>query len=115
MEDVEPAFLGFHRAQAEHHHQATTARDFYRAIKELDGTFIASTQAKRHPRDETNRIILQLQNPSLRDYLRAYLDKHPTEVAALFATAAFFEQIQILWPLDDGQAASTAALCSART
>jgi len=84
--DVEKAFSKFHNYQCARFGIGHSAADFMDALKELDGTFVASRMIQ-----ET--LLVRFQNPSIRDFMQNLLlggELLPEVIAGL----VFFEQAQ---------------------
>lgn len=64
--DLEAAFNYFHGEQCNQFRIRRSAADFKRALKELDGTFVATRKIRSH-------ILVRFQNPSIRDFLQHVL------------------------------------------
>jgi hypothetical protein len=90
LEDLQEAFLSFHLKLAREYQFKTSPNDFLHALKELEGNFISTEKSK-------DRTIIQLHNPSIRDFLRDYLASHEQMLRALVQAATFFDQYMILW------------------
>jgi hypothetical protein len=82
VEDLERAAKSFLPREG----VALSAREFRRALSELQGNFIVLR------RDKENDIVA-FHNPSVKDFVESYLDKNPGLYAALLQTACFFEQV----------------------
>lgn len=87
LDDLQQAFWPLHAARSEAHRQPTTPSDFEDALRELDGTFVASSL-----RGDA-RPVVRFHNPSIRDYVEGRLLDRPAEAHSLLATAPFFEQV----------------------
>ena len=86
MTDVEQAFVTFHNSQCARFGLAHAATDFKNALKELDGTFVATRKIQ-------DSVLVRFQNPSIRDFMQYLLlggDLLPEVIASL----VFFEQAQ---------------------
>ena len=86
LTDAEEAFVAFHTSQCARFGIPHSATDFRDAIKELDGTFVATRKIQ-----ET--VLLRFQNPSIRDFMQNLLlggELLPEVIASL----VFFEQAQ---------------------
>jgi len=92
IDDLEEAFGTFHRYRRDRYGQSGTAYDFSRALKELEGSF---TRTSLYP----SSIIVELHNPSVRDFLESWLESHPRDVEDLASIGVFTEQIGKLWNL----------------
>lgn len=90
--DLEEAFLVYHREKAKAYGYLTTENDFRNALKELDGNFIYS-------RKIGNDTIIQLSNPSVRDFLENYVLENITELKGLLKFSVFFGQVYRLYSL----------------
>ncbi|MBA4373358.1 MAG: hypothetical protein C0402_10930 [Thermodesulfovibrio sp.] len=90
LEDLEEAFHIFHSHQAKEYNFETTADDFVRAIKEVEGNFLSSEKS----RDNT---VIRFHNPSVRDFLEKYLSANDRVLHALIESATFFDQGLLLW------------------
>jgi hypothetical protein len=66
LRDVEQAFTAFHNSQCARFSIAHSATDFMSALKELDGTFVAT-------RTVQGQVLVRLQNPSIRDFMQNLL------------------------------------------
>ena len=86
MSDVEKAFKTFHNSQCAQFGISHSATDFVSALKELDGTFVATR--KLH-----ESMLVRFQNPSIQDFMQNLLlagELLPEVIGAL----VFFEQAQ---------------------
>ena len=84
--DVEKSFVAFHDAQSLRFGTARSATDFKSALKELDGTFVATRKVQ-------DFVLVRFQNPSIRDFMQNLLlggELLPEIIASL----VFFEQAQ---------------------
>jgi len=86
LRDLEAAFWLFHKDQCNRFCIPHATADFQRALKELDGTFVATRKV-----DEL--ILIRFQNPSIRDFLQNLLlgGELLTET---IASLGYFEQAQ---------------------
>jgi aromatic ring-cleaving dioxygenase len=66
LPDVERAFAAFHNSQCLRFGIKHSAADFKNALKELDGTFIATRKIE-------NSVLVRFQNPSIRDFMQNLL------------------------------------------
>lgn len=96
LEDLEEAFLSFHRKQALEYQFKTSPHDFRHALKELEGNFIIIEKSK-------DKTIVRYHNPSIRDFLREYISSHEQVLRALVHTAKYFDQYMILWEFREKQ------------
>lgn len=84
LEDLEIALKAFYEYQLNGIY--ITPRDFNKALKELEGDFIKINRAQ-------SSSIVQFHNPSIRDFLEAYLAANDSEVKHIFESATFFDQL----------------------
>lgn len=82
------------------------AKSFERALKELDGTFIKTT------RQQDKTTLIDFHNPSIQDFLVAYLERGPSQLESLAASAVFFGQIETLVKLSSTSTALSGAIAS---
>lgn len=66
LSDLEGAFGSLHKAQCSRFGIPHSAIDFKRALKELDGTFVATRKIQEF-------LLVRFQNPSIRDFLQNLL------------------------------------------
>ena len=92
LDVLEEAFLAFHSQQANKHHMDTGPRDFRRALKELDGTFL-----RVRTDDRSGCTTVMFHNPSVRDFLQSYLDEERELIRDLVGSAILHGQIGQLW------------------
>ncbi len=90
LHDLEVAFDLFHTAQCSRFSISHSAADFKRALKELDGTFVATWKIRES-------ILARFQNPSIRDFLQNILLSGEC-LAEIIGSSAYFEQA--LWFFD---------------
>ncbi len=86
MSDVESAFTVFHNSQCARFGIAHSAKDFVSALKELDGTFVATRKIQ-------DSVLVRFQNPSIRDFMQNLIlggELLPEVIDSL----VFFEQAQ---------------------
>ena len=96
MGDVALAFGSFHNAQCVKSGITRSAADFHGALKELDGTFVATRKVQ-------DTILVRFQNPSIRDFMQ-YLLLSGELLEDLMSCLSFFEQANwLLDMLDDDQ------------
>jgi hypothetical protein len=88
MSDVEKSFISFHNAECSKHAIARSASDFNDAIKELDGTFLATRRVQ-------DVVLVRFQNPSIRDFMKFVLLSGEM-LQDLITSLVFFEQAQLL-------------------
>jgi len=67
-----------------------------RALKELEGSFIASSKS-------ADKIYVEFQNPSVRDFLQNYLAGNWTELRRIIVAIASFDQLFWLWENQDAK------------
>lgn len=85
--DVEAAFVSFHNSQCAKFGIAHSTVDFNSALKELDGTFIASRKVQEF-------LLIRFQNPSIRDFMQ-FLLLGGELLQEVLSSLVFFEQA--LW------------------
>ncbi|MBI3663868.1 MAG: restriction endonuclease [Acidobacteria bacterium] len=90
LTDLETAFNRFFQFRRTKLGFSTSGRDFEFALKELDGNFVKSSLIGKHQ-------IVKFHNPSVADFLEAYLANSPNDVADLFESVCFFDQFSRLW------------------
>jgi hypothetical protein len=88
--DVESAFTAFHQGQAKKYGIEHSATDLLMALKELDGTFIAT-------RSIQDVVLVRYQNPSIRDFMQNLLLAGEA-LEDVIETIVFFEQAK--WFVD---------------
>jgi hypothetical protein len=84
MVDVEKAFGLLHGQGGRAQSRSNEWNDFRHAVKELDGTFISTRQLGEW-------VLMQFQNPSIRDFVRGRLLKAPL-LEEVLENSVFFEQ-----------------------
>jgi hypothetical protein len=84
--DVEAAFEAFQGQQSAARPSARRRDTFQRALRELDGTFISTRRLG-------DTVLLQFQNPSIRDFMVRRLLQEPLWQDVLLSSV-FFEQAQ---------------------
>ena len=84
--DFENAFLAFHNAQCSKFRITHSPTDFKNALKELDGTFVAT-------RKITDSVLVRFQNPSIRDFMQNLL-LNGELLQDVINSLVFFEQAQ---------------------
>jgi hypothetical protein len=82
--DVEVAFLSFHKTQSAKYRISNTPVDFNSALKELDGTFIATRKVQEF-------LLARFQNPSIRDFMQ-FLLLGGEALEEVILSLVFFEQ-----------------------
>jgi len=86
LSDVEQSFISFHTLQCVGFRIPQAATDFKTAMKELDGTFVATRKIQA-------TVLVSFQNPSIRDFMQNLLlggELLPEVIDSL----VFFEQAQ---------------------
>jgi len=86
IEAAQTAFEAFHDRRASTYHQARSPYDFERAVKELEGNFVSTHRG-------SGSFVVEIHNPSVRDFLEAWLRQHEQDVGDLLETAVFNEQV----------------------
>lgn len=84
--DLERAFTSFHRSQCAQFGITNSPTDFKNALKELDGTFLAT-------RSILDCVLVRFQNPSIRDFMQNLLFGGE-RLSEVLASLVFFEQAQ---------------------
>jgi hypothetical protein len=94
MVDIERAFMAFHNSQCAKLSIAHRSTDFTNALKELDGTFVATRKVQES-------VLVRFQNPSIRDFMRNLLLDGEL-LGEVIESVVFFEQAQwFIETLDD--------------
>jgi hypothetical protein len=86
LADVEHAFIAFHNSQCARLSIAHSETDFRKALKILEGTFVATRKVQEV-------VLVRFQNPSIRDFMQNLLltgEPLPEVISSL----VFFEQAQ---------------------
>ena len=106
LPDVEKGFVTFHKAQCARFGIAHSATDFEAALRELDGTFVATRRVQGF-------VLVRFQNPSIRDFMQTLL-LEGEQFAEVIESFVFFEQPQWLMTtlLDDRPGVSISVLAS---
>ena len=86
MPDVKQAFTVFHNCQCARFGIAHSSADFISALKELDGTFVATRKLQ-------DSVLVRFQNPSIRDFMQNLLLAGEL-LPEVIGTLVFFEQAQ---------------------
>ena len=86
LKDVEIAFRAFHNRQRDQFGIPYSADDFRRALKELDGTFVATWKIQE-------QVLVHFQNPSIRDFMK-HLLLNGELLTELLESLVFFEQAE---------------------
>jgi hypothetical protein len=84
IDDVETAFVSFHNSQCAKFGIAHSTVDFKNALKELDGTFIATRKVQ-------DLVLVRFQNPSIRDFMQ-FLLLGGELLQEVLSSLVFFEQ-----------------------
>lgn len=91
IDDLERVFTSFQRLMAEHFRHTIEATDFHNSLEEIEGTFIEIDILAAGIR------TIRFHNPSIRDFLEAYLPEHTVVINLLVRSAQFFSQLRWLW------------------
>ena len=91
IDDLERVFWPFQRYLAEYYMHTIDAAGFHSALEEIEGTFIEIDLFAAGIR------MIRFHNPSIRDFLEAYLSEHEVVVRFLIRSAQFFSQLRWLW------------------
>jgi hypothetical protein len=102
IDNLGEAFDRFHRYRREKYGHPGTAYDFSKALKDLGGSFIST---ELFP----SSLVVELLNPSIRDFLESWLEEHPADLEDLAHMCAFNEQAERLWRLAESWGGGTAA------
>ena len=94
LEDCKEAFEAFHSNQAMRYGFRRSPREFRDALKELDGNFVSTEKSRE-------RILLRFHNPSVKDFVLNYLSSHEEELISLLHSCVFFNQLTLLWSIED--------------
>ena len=86
LADIENAFVACHTAQCVRFGKAHSPTDFVTALKELDGTFVATRKIQ-------NFVLVRFQNPSIRDFMQSLL-LGGEQLSEIIESLVFFEQSQ---------------------
>jgi len=86
MLDIEQAFTVFHNSQCTQFGIAHSTTDFANALKELDGTFVATRKIQ-------DSVLIRFHNPSIRDFMQNVLLAGEL-LPEIIGTLVFFEQAQ---------------------
>jgi hypothetical protein len=94
LSDLENAFHSYNSEYAKLYHHVIGPQDFRSALKELEGDFLILTK-------QDQDFLVQYQNPSVADFLKAYLRTSPQEIHALATSIVYYEQFTELWDWRD--------------
>lgn len=86
LPDIEAAFVAFHKIQCARFGIAHSTTDFVTALKELDGTFVATRKIQGF-------VLVRFQNPSIRDFMQTLL-LGGEQLSEIIESLVFFEQSQ---------------------
>lgn len=89
-EDARECFRELSDRWRKQYGSGTGADDWEDALRELDGSFVASSRVGQD-------IALQFHNPSVEDFVKKHLHRSRAGVDDLLASAIFFEQYSGLW------------------
>ena len=95
-EDARICFVSFRNYRRSKYGEVLHANDWDEALRELDGSFLATVKVGRH-------VALQFHNPSVEDFVKAHMRRTPADVDDLLASAVFFEQYSKLWLAHEGR------------
>ena len=82
--DVELAFMSFHNSQCVKFGISNSPVEFNSALKELDGTFVATRKVQEF-------VLVRFQNPSIQDFMQ-YLLLGGEQLEGVVSSLVFFEQ-----------------------
>ncbi len=91
LDDLELVFQDFHTVKSNMCRFVMGDTDFRDALDEVEGTFINISSWY------DNSLVVQVANPSVRDFLDVYLSENLLNVSSLIETAKFFSQLVWLW------------------
>jgi hypothetical protein len=94
LEDVQRAFQAYTEHYLDLFGGTSQPNEFMRALKELDGNFIA---CDRQPKD----TLVKFHNPSVRDFMQSYLRMSQAEITLLLNSSCYFDQVLWLWNCSD--------------
>ena len=86
LPDAETAFVEFHKTQCARFIIAHSTTDFVTALRELDGTFVATRKIQGF-------VLVRFQNPSIRDFMQSLL-LGGEQLSEIIESLVFFEQSQ---------------------
>ncbi|HEV7395766.1 MAG TPA: ATP-binding protein [Pyrinomonadaceae bacterium] len=89
LEDLTKAFTSYRRALTAEA-EVDLARVFRKAMKEIEGSFVITSSSG-------DRLVIEFQNPSVRDFLQGYLVSHFEQVKLLLRSAFSYDQVYWLW------------------
>lgn len=98
LDDLEVAFRSYREKTIKTTNREQLAVSFKRALKELDGNFVAIAKSGEN-------LIVQFQNPSVRDFLQNYLASSVDELRSILSSVACFDQLYWLWEHQDSRRA----------
>ncbi|HEX6717815.1 MAG TPA: restriction endonuclease [Pyrinomonadaceae bacterium] len=90
LDDLESAFRLYRRKNVRNGNPHKPSEAFKRALKELDGNFIATDKSGDH-------LVVRFQNPSVRDFLQNYLASSVDDLQAMLSSIACFDQLHWVW------------------
>jgi hypothetical protein len=94
--DLETAFNSYRRECASAMGITLKRNDFSRALKELDGNFVATNRS-------LEKLMVRFHNPSVRDFLENYVTSSLEELRLLVRSGVCFDQIRWLWEHQDSR------------
>lgn len=96
LADFERAFWAFYTHRQKRFGLSTRSGDFQDALKQLDGNFVSSKAVGKD-------IAVSFHNPSVADFVEAFLADSDGDVIDLIKSAYFYEQYRSLWSGRRGQ------------
>jgi hypothetical protein len=96
LEDLETSFWNFYKFRHSRFGFPTNSGDWNHALKELDGSFVATTKVG-------SDIVISFHNPSIHDFVEDFLAGSDVDVLDLVRSVHFYEQFVALWDGRGGQ------------
>ena len=90
LRDVEASWFSYYTQSSRRFNNTMDPNGFHKAVKELDGTFIRTTEKDKS-------ITAEYHNPSIRDFMEVRMKASPSQIADLCEAACFFEQLVGIW------------------
>jgi RNase P protein component len=90
LDDLEDAFRVFRKNNLGNGTARLDSEAFRRALKELDGNFIATNKSGK-------KFLVHFHNPSVRDFLQNYIVANNDDLQAVIRSIACFDQLHWLW------------------
>ncbi len=90
LEDLQDAFRLYRKRNVRNGNAHLSSEAFARALKELDGSFIATDKSG-------DDFVVHFHNPSVRDFLQNYIASSRDDLQAVLRSIASFDQLHWLW------------------